>query len=97
MAPIPKTNTHYSKRAWSGDIVAGPPVANTSLVLRNAIPFDTEDGLRASCQSAIALHGELDEAQASAYWLEAVLRTVSACEKFHAEFTQVASANVVTL
>ena len=61
------------------------------------IPFDTEDGLRASCQIAIALHGELDEAQASAYWLEAVLRTVSACEKFHAEFTQVASANVVTL
>ena len=62
------------------------PVANTSLVLRNAIPFDTEDGLRASGQSAIALHGELDEAQASAYWLEAVLCTVSACEKFRGEF-----------
>ena len=82
---------------WSGDIVAGPPVANTSLVLRNAIPFDTEDGLRASGQSAIALHGELDEAQASAYWLEVVQCRVSACEKFRGEFTQVASANVLTL
>ena len=42
---------------------------------RTRIPFDTEDGLRASCQIAIVLHGELDEAQASAYWLEAVLHT----------------------
>ena len=61
------------------------------------IPFDTEDGLRASGQSAIALHGELDEAQASAYWLEVVQCRVSACEKFRGEFTQVASANVLTL